>query len=88
MQRLIKDPDSTEWFKVPWSKRLGTAKISAVDYQVPAGLTKEAEAKTDDTASVKLSGGTLGETYTVVCRITTDDSQTLDFSFFVLIRQE
>lgn len=93
MQRITKDPDSDRWYTVPWVKALlGTAsavvKIASVDFQVPVGLTKEAEGFTDDSASVKLSGGTLATEYTVVSRITTDDSQIMDFSFLVLIRQE
>lgn len=93
MQRITKDPDSNRWYTVPWKNALlGTAlavvKISSVDFQVPVGLTKEAEGFTDNTASVKLSGGTLAAEYTVVSRIVTDDSQTMDFSFLVLIRAQ
>ena len=90
MQRLIKDPNSNEWFTVPWANRLGAAKIAATLYQVPAGLTLASQDFDPDaaTASVRLSGGTLGTTYTVTSRITTDDGQTLDFSFKILIREE
>ena len=88
VEQWTKDPDAIEWIPVPWKRRLGTVTIATVDFQIPAGLTKVAESNTDDIASVRLSGGTLGKVYSVVCRITTSDSQTLDYSFNAEIRQE
>jgi hypothetical protein len=46
--------------------------ITASTWTVPAGLTKLGDSFGDTTTSVSLSGGTAGETYTVINEIVTD----------------
>ncbi|RNL66228.1 hypothetical protein EFK50_00970 [Nocardioides marmoriginsengisoli] len=87
---FTKDPDSkldylANWAgtgpKGPWLKDGDT--IATSEWIVPAGLTKTDEANTDTTATIWLSGGTLGQSYEVVNRITTaqgrGEDQTLHF---------
>ena len=72
---LPKDPDATVPFTFNWSAWLGdSAEISSVAWDVPAGLTQESASSTATTATVYLSGGTAGSTYTVRCRVTTNES--------------
>lgn len=72
------------------------ATISSSSTTVESGLTKDSENTLATTikgvsfgvntvATVWLSGGTEGETYTVVNRITTSDSRTADQTMFIRI---
>ena len=111
MASYRKDPDSVEKWVVIWcdESNLNTGAvadggdlqgetISTIAAQVPAGLTLDAEEKTevtvagityavDTTHSVTLSGGTAGETYSVTSRITTSGGRTLDRSFMIICRE-
>lgn len=87
MELVTKDPDAIEAFRVPWATRLGSATISTSSFVVPAGITLDSDSNDSDSATAVLSGGTLGQRYDVVNRITTSDAQTLDYSFVVLIEQ-
>lgn len=83
-----KDPNATLDYAVDWSPWLGDDDALATStFVVPAGLTKMSEGWAGDVAVVWLSGGTLGETYRVVCRITTSDGRGDDRSFLVKIEE-
>lgn len=71
MPTFTKDPDANLDYQVDWSSWLGLDTIQASVWVVPAGLTNTAETNTTTTATVWLSGGKKGVTYTVVNRITT-----------------
>ena len=74
-----KDPDETLDYIVDWSARLGADDtISTSAFTVPAGLTKDSDDNTTTTATVWLSGGTLGETYEILNRVTTAGGRTYD----------
>lgn len=83
---LPKDPDSETDFAVDWSNYLQTGEsIASSTWEVPAGVTEETNSFTSSIATIWLSGGTLGEFYTLVNRITTDSvpARTEDASFTV-----
>lgn len=64
-----RDPLGTDW--------LGAGEtIQSFNVSVPAGLTLDSSVAADSNTSVRawLSGGTAGETYTVTCRITTNNT--------------
>jgi hypothetical protein len=88
---LDKDPDAKLPFAVDWSAWLtaeGDTAASA-DWTVPAGLTKEsspAETLTSGVATVWISGGTLGQSYEVVCRLTTTAGRIDDRTIRILIK--
>lgn len=67
---IEKDPDAKLTYTVAWTAWLATDTISSVDWTVPAGLTNEGTSSTSTTASITLSGGTVGNTYDVKCKIT------------------
>ena len=90
---VIKDPDAELLYTFDWSSWLvSPAQIASSTFTISGGggdgaLTKDNETDTGTTASVRLIGGTLGRTYTLSCRIVTDESptQTDDRSIYVKI---
>lgn len=69
-----KDPGATLDYSVDWSEFLETGEtITASTWTVPSGLTTVTTSNTDTKATVWLSGGTLGQSYELVNRITTDN---------------
>lgn len=93
---FVKDPDSVEWFGVDWTDRLAgelplvaADTISTSSWTIPAGLTSVATMKTSAATGVKLSGGTLGEKYTLVNEIVTaTNGETLQATIYVHIKHE
>lgn len=88
---IEKDPNAVLDYAVDWGAPLNSwlagETIASVAWTVPAGLTQGAASNTNTVAQVRLSGGTVGQTYTVTCRITTSTGQIEDRSFRVVIRE-
>lgn len=80
IERRYKDPNESIFFGVDWTDYLGTANISTSTWIVPTGITNLTSSFTTKTASIKLSGGTLGIVYRVTNRITTSGGETVDQS--------
>lgn len=89
MERAYKDPNSIEWLPaIPWSRRLGSATIATSAWSfTPTGLTQVSTSISGADTSVLVSGGSAGTRYTVTNRITTSDSQTLDYSFELVCQE-
>jgi hypothetical protein len=68
-----------------WTADLNNSTISGVTWTMPAGLTNVATSNTSTTASVRISGGTPGETYLVTCTVTTAASETLQVHVLLTI---
>ena len=67
-----KDPDETLDYTWDWSQILPTGDtISTVTWTVPSGLVRENAVNTTTTATLWISGGTVGERYPVACKVTT-----------------
>ena len=79
--RFTKDPEATLDYQVDWEAWLAGDTISTSDWDVPIGLTEDSDSKTTLTATVWLSGGTIGTTYAVVNEIVTvaarEDNRTI-----------
>jgi hypothetical protein len=81
----IKDPDATLDYEIDWTDWLNGDTISSMSYTADSGITVETAMCTETTTSSFLwvSGGTVGESYEVVCRVTTAagriDDRTLKF---------
>jgi hypothetical protein len=75
-----KDPVEVADFEVDWTDKLAgdTIETSSFSLQTAAGLTIESEDKTANSATVWLSGGTAGQTATIVNTITTAGGRTLE----------
>ena len=81
---IEKTPYAVLSYEIDWSDWLPSGDtISAVTWTVPTGITKDSSSATTTATEITLSSGTLGETYDVVCKITTagllKDSRTLRF---------
>ncbi len=88
---IEKDPNAVldyglDW-GVPLKSWLAGETIASVAWTVPPGLTQVSASNSDTVAKVRLSGGTVGVTYTITCRITTSTGQVEDRSFRVVIRE-
>ena len=73
-----KDPDATKDYQALWAEWLKTDTISASTWIVPTGITKLSDSFTTTTATIWLTGGTLGRTYKVVNRVATVGGRTED----------
>ena len=74
-------PSSEYFYKLDWAAALADGiTISAVSWTVPAGLQNLAESQSGTITGVKLAddGATLGQTYDVVCEITTSTDEDLN----------
>ena len=71
MSAYSKDPAERLDYVFDWSLWLADDTISSSVMTVDAGLTKVSDTNSTTTATVWLSGGTLGRTYEIVNRIVT-----------------
>lgn len=86
-----KDPNAIKSWKWDWSgylTSLDADTIATSTFTVPADLTKEGEGNTATTATVKLSGGTVGEIYSVTNRITTTNGDTEEASMYLKVVEQ
>lgn len=87
----LKDPQETRAFTFDWTDHLDDPAdtIATVTITVPAGITKVSDGIVtgNKKATVTLSGGTVGEDYTITCTITTTTTgETLERSGVVRVR--
>lgn len=70
---MIKDPQSKLDFAFDWSAWLAAEGDTAASFAwtVPDGLTPSGETSDGGKATIWLAGGTAGQDYRIVCRITT-----------------
>ena len=75
-----KDPDATRFYTWDFSDWLDTGEsISSYTFpSFPAGLTQVSDSNDTTSVTVKISGGTAGESYDIICRVVTDAGQTDD----------
>ena len=75
-----KDPNATLDYTFDWSLYLTPLAdvISSVTWVLSSGLTKVSQSNTTSTATAFVSGGVLGATETITCRITTASGRTDD----------
>lgn len=86
-----KDPNAIKSWRWDWSgwlTSLGADTIATSTFTVPAGLTKVSESNTTVTATVKLSGGTVGELYAVTNHITTVNGDTEEASMYLKVVEQ
>lgn len=84
---FTKDPNAVLDYSIDWTRWLAGDQIAASEWIVPSGLTKMADSKTSTSATVWLSGGTAGQSYTVTNRITTAAGRTEDRSFTIRVEE-
>lgn len=84
---FTKDPNAVLDYTIDWTRWLSGDQIVTSEWLVPTGLTKVADSKTASSATVWLSGGTAGQSYTVTNRITTTGGRTEDRSFTIRVEE-
>jgi len=85
---FIKDPDAKLDYKMDWSDWLTSPDtLSDSEWIVPSGMTSESETFDSDSAIIILSGGTVGQVYEVVNRITTGAGLIEDRTILFTIRE-
>lgn len=81
-----KDQDEVLDYQMNWLARLDGDTIDTSTWVVPAGLVKDSDTFSGPVATVWLSGGTDGENYTLLNRITTAGGRTMDASVKLRVR--
>lgn len=82
-----KDPDATLDYVWDWTAWLAENEtISSVTWIVPDGIDQDSTSNDDTTATIWLSGGTLGGTYEITCRITTNQGRIDDRSKRIIVK--
>ena len=84
---FTKDPNAVLDYTIDWTRWLAGDQIATSEWLVPVGLTKMADSKTASSATVWLSSGTAGQSYTVTNRITTSAGRTEDRSFIAKVEE-
>lgn len=89
----IQDPQAIKDYKIDWSDWLADAPtpgdtISASSWTVHTDLTATTEGFDDDSATIWLAGGTVGETYEIINHITTAAGREDDCTFKLRIENE
>ena len=91
MDLITKDPDANLDYGFSWTDWLpqlpAPDTITASTWILHADLTLTGESFDTTTTTVWISGGTIGQTYTCVNRITTDQSRVDDRSFLMRIAE-
>ncbi len=77
-----KDPNEIVDYDLSWEDEMtaDTDTIASSTWTVPAGITKDSSSNTTTRTKVWLSGGTTGETYTLLNRVVTAGGRTFDQS--------
>lgn len=84
-----KDPDAVLDYKIDWSDWMSTGDaIDTSTWTVPAGIAKDSDLSTDDTTTIWLSGGTTGETYSLINHIVTDDGREDDRTVKITVKEK
>ena len=83
-----KDPDDIDYFGIDWGPYMADIgeSIATSTWIVPPGITEISDLVSGTICMVKLSGGTVGQSYDVVNRITTA-SRTKDRTITVVVEQ-
>lgn len=83
---FIKDPDAVLDYSWDWLDWLGLDTIASSALDV-GGLTEVSSAHAAGVVTAVLSGGLVGKTYAVRCRIVTTAGRTDDRTIFITVRQ-
>lgn len=87
-QIFTKDPNAVLDYSIDWSSWLQTNEtISTSTWTVQTGLTKDSSSNTTTVATVWLSGGTAGNTYTAMNRIVTNQNRTEDRTIYIRVEE-
>jgi hypothetical protein len=89
-QSFVKDPEAVLDYQINWAAQMtqDSDTISTSVWDAEAGITIDSESETTTAATVWLSGGTAGNSYTVTNTITTAGSRTDERSIEVVVEEK
>lgn len=83
-----KDPNEVLDYQLRWTKRIASGDaITASSWTVPDGITKQSDTFTETTTTIWLTGGTDGDEYEFVNRVTTTEGRIMDQSVTLRCRE-
>lgn len=82
-----KDPDAVLDYTIDWGPWLGDDTITSVSWVADADITVDSETNTTTTATVWLSGGTVGARHELTCSIVTAAGREDDRTIAIIIRE-
>jgi hypothetical protein len=85
---FLKDPNAILDYQIDWSPWLGADTITTSVWTLPSGITQQSAANTTTTATIWLSGGTVGTKYLVTNRITTAGGRTDDRTITINVKEQ
>lgn len=77
-------------YRIDWSRVLQSEQdesITSVVWTAPPGITADNQSNGPTQTTIWLTGGTIGQTYVIQCRIATDWGRTFDQSVSIKIVQ-
>jgi hypothetical protein len=83
-----KDPNAVLDYQFNWASWLGSDTIQTSTWDVPDGITKTGEDNSDTTATIWLSGGTAGTSYTLVNQIVTAGGRTDERTLVIHVKDK
>lgn len=87
--KFTKDPQAVLDYAIDWSDWLEIDDtIASAEWTVPTGIVSDKEEESDTAAVIWLSGGTLGEKYSIACKITTTEGRTDERTIQVKIKDK
>ncbi len=85
----IKDPDAVLDYQWNWATWLPTGDtIASATVTAETGLTVDSDSNTATVVTAWLSGGTVGESYGVTCRVVTADGRTDDRTITIIVQEQ
>lgn len=85
---FIKDPDAVLDYEIDWTEWLDGDAIQTATWHDPTdGLTVVRSSTTNTVSTVWLSGGTVGATAKVTCRVVTNGGRTEDRTLSLWVTQ-
>lgn len=85
---FTKDPDAVLDYTINWATWLGNDTISTSAWTPDSGITVDSDTNTTTTATVWLSGGTVGTSYAVTNHIVTAAGREDDRTITVRVREK
>lgn len=85
--RFNKDPQAILDYQIDWSAWLVDDTIATSTWTVPTGITNTTSSNTTTTATIWLSGGTVGSQYKVVNTIVTAGGRTEERTLKIVVMQ-
>ncbi|MEJ7872156.1 MAG: hypothetical protein WKF67_07835 [Rubrobacteraceae bacterium] len=82
-----KDPNSTVAFELDWTPHLGGTTLGTSTWLVPSGITIVSTIKTDSTAIITLSGGTVRQSYRLTNRVNFVGGGTEDWTLDIRVEE-